>query len=254
MELSISIACLFPFIESGALAAISAATASEVLSTSSSSTTSVTRPIRSARSASRLRPVRKSSLVRGHADRVDEPLQPGVAVDQAELRRGHAELGPARADPQVAGQGQLEASAQRVPVDRGDHRPGVGGDRVERGLKGMCDQGLRVALERLRRGSRRCHTRPRTPCPSPRSPRTEPRSRDRGSASPRRSRRAARGRGRCASRGGSASDARPPPPAHREASFPPASSSAIPAGVLPIRGRRGRRPRRRTGPPRSESR
>ncbi len=60
-----SIACLLPFIESGALAAISAASSIEAASNSPSPTTSWTRPIRSARSAERFRPVRKSSLVRG---------------------------------------------------------------------------------------------------------------------------------------------------------------------------------------------
>ena len=56
---------LVALIESGALAAISAASSTAADSISSSSTTSWTSPICSARSASRLRPVRKSSLVRG---------------------------------------------------------------------------------------------------------------------------------------------------------------------------------------------
>jgi hypothetical protein len=37
-----------------------------------------------------------------HSDCVDEPLQAGVAIDQAELRGGHAELGGAPADAEVA--------------------------------------------------------------------------------------------------------------------------------------------------------
>src|SRR5262249_44342261 len=63
-EASRSIALLLPRIESGALAAISAASSAEEPSRRSSSTVSLTRPIRSARPPSRLRPVRNSSLVR----------------------------------------------------------------------------------------------------------------------------------------------------------------------------------------------
>ena len=68
---------------------------------------------RSARRARprRLRPVRNSSLVRGHADRVDEAPQAGVAVDQPELRRRHAELGARGAEPQVA----VSASSRPPP-------------------------------------------------------------------------------------------------------------------------------------------
>ena len=61
----VSIALLLPRIESGALAAIAAASSTESASSASSATTSWTRPICSARAASRLRPVKKSSLVRG---------------------------------------------------------------------------------------------------------------------------------------------------------------------------------------------
>ena len=51
-----------------------------------------TSPIRSARSASTTRPVKKRSRVRGDPDHVDEALEAGVAIDQAELRRRHPEL------------------------------------------------------------------------------------------------------------------------------------------------------------------
>src|SRR3954454_10817737 len=64
-SLSRSIACLLPRIESGAFPAIAAASATDSRSSSSSATISLTRPIASARAASKLRPVRKSSLVRG---------------------------------------------------------------------------------------------------------------------------------------------------------------------------------------------
>ena len=119
----------------------------------SSPTTSLTRPIRSARSASRLRPVRNSSLVAGQADRVEELAQAGVAVDQAELRRRHPQLGAGGADPQVAGDRQLEAAAEAVAVDRRDGRPGMAGDRLHRRVEGVGDERLGVALEGLARGS-----------------------------------------------------------------------------------------------------
>ena len=147
--LSSSIACLLPRIESGALAAISAASATDSRSRRSSSTTSLTRPICSARAASKLRPVRNSSLVRASADRVEELAQPGVAVDQAELGRRHPQLGAGGADPQVAGDRQLEAAAEAVAVDRRHGRPGMGGDRLHRGVEGVGDERLGVALEGL---------------------------------------------------------------------------------------------------------
>ncbi len=82
-----------------------------------------------------------------HADRVDEPLQAGVAVDQAELRGGHAELGAARADAQVAAQCELESAAESVAVDRAEDRPRMRRDRVESAREGMGDEGLGLGLE-----------------------------------------------------------------------------------------------------------
>jgi hypothetical protein len=49
---------------------------------------------------------------------LDEPLEPGVPVDQAELGGRHPELGLGGADPQVAADGKLQPSAEAVAVDR----------------------------------------------------------------------------------------------------------------------------------------
>src|SRR5207247_8064770 len=64
LALSISIACLFPFSDRGALDAILPASSTEARSSSSSPTISWTSPVSHARRASKLLPVRNSSLVR----------------------------------------------------------------------------------------------------------------------------------------------------------------------------------------------
>src|SRR4029453_7459122 len=63
LRASVSSALLLPRIESGALAAIAAASSTDADSTASSETISWTSPICSARAAATLRPVKKSSLV-----------------------------------------------------------------------------------------------------------------------------------------------------------------------------------------------
>ena len=115
----------------------------------SSSTTSLTSPIRSARAALEVAAGEEQLLGPREPDRVEELAQAGVAVDQAELRRRHPQLGAGGADPQVAGDRQLEAAAEAVAVDRGHGRPGVVGDRLHRGVEGMGDERLGVALEGL---------------------------------------------------------------------------------------------------------
>ena len=197
-----------------------------------SSTTQLTRPIRSARSASRLRPVRKSSFVCGEADRVEELAQAGVAVDQAELRRRHPQLGAGGADPQVAGNRQLEAAAEAVAVDRRDRRPGLVGDRLHRRVEGVGDERLGVALEALlgdtgdvvagREQRRRAGDQDAAGLDA-----SGP-----AAAGPRRARRGSRGRGRCGARGCRSSAGRPPRPVgrggacRRRAARPPASTPA----------------------------
>ena len=72
-----------------------------------------------------------------------------MPVDQPELRRRHPELGLGGADAQVAADGQLQAATEAVPVDRGEHRVGMGGDRLHRGVEGVGDERLGVLLEAL---------------------------------------------------------------------------------------------------------
>ncbi len=83
------------------------------------------------------------------AHRVEELAQAGVAVDEAELDRRHPQLRAGGADPQVAGDRQLQPAADAVAVDRRDRRPGVGGDRLHRRVEGVGDERLGVALEGL---------------------------------------------------------------------------------------------------------
>ena len=69
------------------------------------------------------RPRGQEQLARaGGADRVHEAAQPGVRVDDAEPRRRHPEPGARRADPQVAGERELQPAAERVAVQGRDHR------------------------------------------------------------------------------------------------------------------------------------
>ena len=67
------------------------------------------------------------------ADQPRQPLGAAPAGDDAEQDLGQPEARVVGADPEVEGQRQLEATAQRVAVDRGDRRPRDGGQRVERG-------------------------------------------------------------------------------------------------------------------------
>ena len=72
-----------------------------------------------------LRPTRNSSFVRATPITSMKRSQARVAVDQAELRRRHPELGAVGADPQVAAHRELEPAAEAVAVDRGDDRERV---------------------------------------------------------------------------------------------------------------------------------
>ena len=83
----------------------------------------------------------------GGADRVDELAQPGVAVDEAQARRRHPELGLLGGDAQIAGQRQLEAAADRVPVERGDRRVRERVERRDRLVERVRDERLRTVSE-----------------------------------------------------------------------------------------------------------
>ena len=81
--------------------------------------------------------------------------QPRVRVDQAELRGRHAQLDAARRHADVAGQRELEAAADRVPVERGQHRVGIGVERLDRVVERVRHQRLgRAPRSSSRRGCR----------------------------------------------------------------------------------------------------
>src|SRR5437667_3674860 len=52
----------------------------------------------------------------------DEPLTAAGSGDEAQVDLRLAELRPTRGEPEIAGEGDLEAAAETVPVDRGDRR------------------------------------------------------------------------------------------------------------------------------------
>ena len=61
----------------------------------------------------------------GRADQAGQPLRPAGPGDDAEQDLGLADPGPLPRDPEVGGQRELQAAAQRVAGDRGDHRLGA---------------------------------------------------------------------------------------------------------------------------------
>jgi hypothetical protein len=109
---------LLPASDSGALPAISAASARPAAASSPSSTVSFTSPQSSAWPAATVRPTKNSSRVRAAPIDVDELAQARVRVDEAQLGRRHAELRRAGRDAQVAGDRELQAAADRVAVER----------------------------------------------------------------------------------------------------------------------------------------
>src|SRR3954471_19775884 len=77
-----------------------------------------------------------------HPDDVDEAPQAGVRVDEAQLRRRHAELGRLRGEAQVAGERELETAADGVAVEGGDGGIGEAVERLDRIMEGVGDQRL----------------------------------------------------------------------------------------------------------------
>ena len=93
-------------------------------------------------------PADEEQLARtGGADDVDELADPRVRVDQAELRRRHAERDRRGCDPQIARDRKLEPTADRMAVERGDGRELECLDGVERGGKRMRDEPLGLVGE-----------------------------------------------------------------------------------------------------------
>ena len=107
------------------------AQASASSSTSSAGTTRLTSPMASASSAGTWRPVKMSSLARDGPDEPGQALGAAAAGDDPEEHLGQPELGVLGADPEVAGQGQLQPAAQGVAVDGGDGGPGHGGQGAQ---------------------------------------------------------------------------------------------------------------------------
>ncbi len=71
----------------------------------------------------------------GRADQPGHPLGAAGSGDDAEQDLGESEPRLGAADPRVGGQGQLAAAAESGSVDRGHHRLGDGGHRVEGALE-----------------------------------------------------------------------------------------------------------------------
>src|SRR6267143_1130494 len=80
----------------------------------------------------------------GRADRVDEVLHRRGTVTEAHLRRRDAEARIVAGDPQVADVGDVDAGAQAVAADHGEHRLV---ERLQARLRGLRD--LLVALHRF---------------------------------------------------------------------------------------------------------
>jgi hypothetical protein len=64
----------------------------------------------------------------GEADHAGQEVGAAIARHQSDLDEGRAELGPGPRDSQVAHAGEIEASADRRTIDRGDQRLGELGD------------------------------------------------------------------------------------------------------------------------------
>ena len=121
-----------------------------------------------------------SSLARLGPDQPAQPLGAAGAGDDPEQHLGLAELGVLGGEPDVGGQRQLAAAAERVAGDRGDHRLGDPRHRGHRGLHrrpsrdhvGVGQLGhlldvvargedLLAAVQRRRRARRRARSPPR---------------------------------------------------------------------------------------------
>ena len=96
------------------------------------------------------------------ADDVDELADPGVRVDEAELRRRHPERDRRRGDPQVARDRELQPATDRVAVQErrrsGTDRPRSRRSRRRTGAR----RASRPRRRTPRRADRRCRSRPRT--------------------------------------------------------------------------------------------
>ena len=254
-----SIACLLPRIESGALAAISAASSTAAASSSSSSTTSLTRPISSARSARQVAAGQEQLLGPRHADRVDESPQPGVAVDQPQLRRRHAEL-RARAR-RSAGRRQSvssSAAAEAWPLIAATTGHGCAAIASIAAWKG-CATSASASRSKLVLGDRRrCRSRPRRRLAGA----GDQHAADLDPAVEARHRLGERVEDLVVERVSRLGSVERQPGdrlgrARRGAACRPRRASLRPRRSLgrcmATRGRRGRRPRRPTGPPRSGS-
>ena len=86
-------------------------------------TTRSTRPMRSASSARDLPAGEDDVLGARRTDQARQPLRAAAAGDDAEQDLGLAELGVVGGDAEVARERELAPAAERVAVDRGDHRP-----------------------------------------------------------------------------------------------------------------------------------
>ena len=91
---------------------------------------------------------REEQLARARgADRVDELAQPRVRVDEPEPGGRHPDLRVLGGQPQVAGERELQAAADRVPVERGDGRERERLERLDRVVERVRDERLGLVGE-----------------------------------------------------------------------------------------------------------
>ena len=120
-----------------------AAHSSAVSSTSAAGTTRSTSPMRERLLGAHVTAAPDQVLGLGRADEAGRALRAATAREDAELDLGEAEARRVGGDAQVARQRELEAAAEREPVDRRDHRPRDRGERVEPGADARADDAAR---------------------------------------------------------------------------------------------------------------
>ena len=140
---------LLPTCARGALPASSPASSSAAASSSASPTTRLTRPHDSAVVRVDVASEQEQLACAGRADRVQEAAQARVRVDEPELGRGHAKPDALLGHAQVAGQRELEASADRVAGKQRQRGVGERLQRIDRFGERVGNQALRVLLEVL---------------------------------------------------------------------------------------------------------
>ncbi len=120
---------------------------------------------RCASSASTERPASRKSRAAPWPTSCGEPPDVARAEQDAELAARDREPGAGRGDAHVARDRELHAGADRGAVDRGDHRRGIGDDRVEHLLERGPERVGRAASPSVGEAGAEIGARSRTRCP-----------------------------------------------------------------------------------------